>query len=94
MSQEPKTPMTEMHNFIIDTQHSLFKEKKTPEILKLVLMLNELTKITQELISYEETYMRVIKMQGIEEGIQTAKKIFDNSLNKLDNGNLLVSCIN
>jgi len=94
MSQEPKTPMTEMHNFIIDTQHSLFKEKKTPEILKLVLMLNELTKITQELISYEEKYMEVIKMQGIEEGIQTAKKIFDNSLNKLDNGNLLVSCIN
>jgi hypothetical protein len=93
MSQEPKTPMTEMHDFIISTQIELFKENKSPEVLKLVLMLNELSKITQELLDYEKKYIEMIKAEGMQEGVNAAKKIFDNNLNS-DNGNFFTACIN
>lgn len=93
MSKEP-TPMTTMHNFIIDTQFSLMGEAKSKQSLEFVLMLNQMSKITQELLEYEKKYFDLVRTEGVEEGIKIAKKIFDNTLNKPKDDNFFTACIN
>lgn len=94
MSKEPKTPMTEMHDFIIDTQISVLQESKGKQAIEFVELLNQLSKITQELMDYEKQYIDMIKAEGMQEGIKVAKKIFDNTLNKPNNDNFFTACIN
>jgi hypothetical protein len=94
MTNDPKTPMTEMHDFLISTKDELINEIKSSQTLKLVSILEELNKITEELLSYEKKYIDMIKAEGMQEGINVAKKIFDNTLNKPKDDNFFTACIN